>query len=419
MANLKVLIPGTKVDNKATDSTEELTIAETYIIGSAIRGEPQVRHSVELDENKVVEFVFDDDTVWFGDYETIDDVFPGTSAQFRSSDNKLGENAFIIPTEIYVEEQNRSNVVAKAILKVVKIFIKKTALSPLVSKLASELEKKQLNNRSGLYQLTSEFEFKETSFGLDGKYLLFLHGTASSTNGSFNELKGSSAWNFIHQTYGNNILAFEHETLTKSPLQNVLDLVNQLPQKASLTIISHSRGGLVGDILNRFCIDEPTKRGFSAKERTYLEKHKHDKIDLEFTDLQTMDEIEKVIIGKDITIDKFIRVACTASGTTLASRRLNIYFNVIFNLVGLATAQTANPIYMAFKELIAALIESKDDASVLPGLEVQNPRSPFNQMLNNANPEIKINTPLIVIAGDAKMSFRWQAMKVVLSNLFF
>ena len=192
MANLKVLISGTKIDNKATDSTDELTIAETYIIGSAIRGEPQDQHSVVLDKNKVVEFVFDDDTVWFGDYETIDEVFPGTTAQLRGSDNKLGEKAFIIPTEIYVEEQNRSNAVAKAILKVVKIFIKKTALSPLVNKLASDLEEKQLNKRSGLFQLTREFEFKEMTFGLEEKYLLFLHGTASSTTGSFNELKGSS-----------------------------------------------------------------------------------------------------------------------------------------------------------------------------------------------------------------------------------
>ncbi|MFT2011005.1 CHAT domain-containing protein [Pontibacter sp. 13R65] len=413
MEILKIKIPGTRVDNTPTDNTQELLIEETFLIGSTTRGEYDSLSSSELDENKVVEFVFDDDTVWFGDNTTLDEIFPGTSAQLRRSENEIGEKALIIPTELYVDEQSRSGIFSKITLKLVKIFTKRTALSPLVKKLAGELEEKLLAKRSGLYKLTSEFGFEQQSFDIVGRYLLFLHGTASSTTGSFRELKGTATWKFIHQTFKNNVLAFEHETLTKSPLQNVLELVSQLPQQATFTIISHSRGGLVGDILNRFCTSDSVQRGFSAKEKNYLRKHKRE------SDLQLIEEIEKAILGKDITIDKFIRVACTASGTTLASRRLDIYFNVIFNVIGIATGQSANPIYMAFKDLIAALIESKDDASVLPGLEVQNPRSPFNQMLNNANPDITVNTPLIIISGDAKMSLRWQALKVLLSNLFF
>lgn len=413
MSILQIQILGKRADNSATDNSAELIIVETYIVGSVVRGEPEGIHQVALDENKLIEFTFDDDTVWFGDHTTLDEVFPGTATQLRSLEQQPGENVFLLPNELYVDEQSRSGLFSKIILKVVKIFTKKIALSPLVNKLASELEKKQLDNRSGLYQLTNTFKFNKPLFGVDGKYLLFLHGTASSTEGSFGELKGATVWSYINQTYGNNVLAFEHESLTKSPLENVLDLVRQLPQKASITLISHSRGGLVGDILNRFCATESAKSGFSDKEKNYLRKHKRDK------DLENIEAIEKIILNKNITVDKFIRVACTASGTTLASRRLNIYFNVIFNVVGLATGQSSNPIYAAFKELIAALIESKDDASILPGLEVQNPRSPFNQMLNNANPDAIISSPLVVISGDAKLSLRWQAMKVMLSNLFF
>lgn len=413
MTALKIQIQGTKVETTPADNTQELTIVETYIVGSGPRRELENRHSVEIDGNKVVEFVFSDDTVWLGDHETIEEVFPGTSEQLRSHRNTPDEYTIMIPTELYFEEQNRSGVFSKVALKLVKIFTKKVALSPMVKKLAGELEEKQLNNRSGLFRLTNEFEFKEPLFVPDGNYLLFLHGTASSTRGSFSELKGTATWNYIHQTFGDNVLGFEHETLTKSPLQNVLELVPQLPDKATITIVSHSRGGLVGEILNRFCFDEPTKRGFSEKEKNYLRKHKRT------DDLNLIEEIENAILGKDVTINKFVRVACTASGTSLASKRLNIYFNVLFNVIGLATGQSTNPIYAAFKDLIVALIESKDDASVLPGLEVQNPRSPFNQMLNNANPEIVISTPLIIIAGDAKMSLKWRAIKVVLSNLFF
>lgn len=416
MATVKIRIHGEKKvntpANSAAEDTETLTIDETYVVGTATRGEVESRPVIKLDETKVVEFVYDDDSVWVGDHTTIDEIFPGTSAQLRSIEN--GEEDIVdIPTEVHTGEPDRSGELAKIALKLVKVFTKKTVLSPLVKKLAGDLEDKVLGELRGLLRLDSEFKLTKKSVEADGNYLLFLHGTASSTAGSFGELNGTTVWTFITQTFGENVLAFQHETLTKSPLENVLDLVQQLPQKATLTLISHSRGGLVGDILNRFCLNDPIKRGFSAKEKNYLSRLQRN------DDLKWIEAIENAIIGKNITIEKFIRVACTASGTTLASRRLDIYFNVIFNVIGLASAQATNPLYVGFKDLLAALIESKDDASVLPGLEMQNPQSPFNQMLNNANPEIIINSPLIVIAGDAKLSRQWSAIKVALSNLFF
>jgi len=416
------------------ENTEHLTLEHVYVIGATTRGDAESRPEINLDDTKVVEFTYDDNTTWLGDYTTIDEIFPGTLAQVRSIET--GEDDVVdIPTEVAVGEPGRSGEIVKVVLKLVKVFTKKVVLSPLVHELAGNFEKKQLQGRSGLYRFAytgSKFDFTDTqpgpdgksTFEPDGKYVLFLHGTASSTTGfsddptshntgSFGELKGTQIWTYVTQTFPNNVLAFEHETLTKSPLENVRDLVNLLPQKATLTLISHSRGGLVGDILNRYCVDDPALRGFSAKEKNYLSRQKkQDELDL-------IEEIDRAIVGKTIVIEKFIRVACTASGTTLASRRLDIYFNVIFNLIGLATAQAANPAYIAFKELLSALIESKSDASVLPGLEMQNPQSVFNQMLNNANPDVLINTPLIVIAGDAKLSKRWSAIKVVLSNLFF
>ncbi|WP_420150850.1 DUF7379 domain-containing protein [Spirosoma sp.] len=414
------------------EQTANLTLDEVYVIGAAMRGEPESRPTIKLDDTKVVEFTYDDNTTWIGDHTTIEEIFPGTLAQVRSAE--VGEDVVDIPTEVAVSEPGRSGELVKVVLKMVKIFTKKKVLSPLVHKLAEDFEKKQLQGRSGLYRFAytgSKFEFTDTrdfrgksTFEPDGKYILFLHGTASSTTGfsddptshntgSFGELKGTQLWTYITQTFPSNVLAFEHETLTKSPLENVRDLVNLLPQKATLTLVSHSRGGLVGDILNRYCVEDPTLRGFSAKEKNYLSRQKRQ------DELNLIEEIDKAIVGKTITIEKFIRVACTASGTTLASSRLDIYFNVIFNLIGLATAQAANPAYMAFKELVTALIESKSDASVLPGLEMQNPQSVFNQMLNNANPDVLINTPLVVISGDAKLSKRWSAIKVVLANLFF
>jgi CHAT domain-containing protein/pimeloyl-ACP methyl ester carboxylesterase len=414
MASLNIRLTGEKrtgaLANSPEEHTDTLTLAETYEIGTARRGEAENHHVVQLDETKVIEFVYDDETVWIGDHTTIDEVFPGTSAQLRSLEPGSKEPVEI-PTEVYVGEPGRSGAVTKVLLKFVKIFTKKVVLSPLVNKLATDLEDKELGKLRGLCHLDAQFKLEKKPLETGGNYLLFLHGTASSTAGAFGELNGSMVWNYITQTF--TVLAFQHETLTKSPLQNVLELVQELPQAATLTLISHSRGGLVGDILNRFCVENRLLRGFSEKEKSYLRKQ--DRTD----DLAMIAAIEQVILSKTIRVEKFIRVACTASGTTLASRRLDIYFNVLFNIVGLASGLSISPTYTAFKDLIAALLETKDDASALPGLEVQNPRSPFNQMLNNANPEVLIDTPLIVISGDASLSRRWSAIKVALSDMFF
>lgn len=417
MAALEIRVNGNKRTDAETlkdEKTDNLILETVYDINTATRGDATNSEPVVLDDNKVIELVYSDDSVWIGDRKTVDEVFPGALAQVRGTDATV----FELPTEIYTGEQARSGELTKVVLTLVKVFTKKDKLAPKIKELATRLEKKQLNDRSGLYRLTDKFEFidpkdDKAALGPEGRYLLFLHGTGSSTKGSFGELIGSKVWSYITQTYRENILAFEHETLTKSPLQNVFELIEALPDKATLTLVSHSRGGLVGDVLNRFCPKKGVPGGFSAKEKNYLRKQG------QTDDIDCIDKIEKAILRKDITIEKFVRVACTASGTTLASGRLDIYFNVIFNLIGLAAGSAANPAYMAFKDLIAALLESRNDTSALPGLAVQSPTSPFNQALNNVDPETIIDTPLLIIAGDGKTNLRWKGIKVFLSNLYF
>src|SRR6266498_4706950 len=84
--------------------------------------------------------------------------------------------------------------------------------------------------------------------------LVFLHGTASSTRGSFGELWAPSARvvrNQILAPYRGNVYAFEHFSLTQSPMQNALELLDALPDGATLHLVSHSRGGLIGELLCR------------------------------------------------------------------------------------------------------------------------------------------------------------------------
>ena len=45
------------------------------------------------------------------------------------------------------------------------------------------------------------------------------------------------------------IYAFEHRTLSESPIDNALQLAEALPRDAHVSLVSHSRGGLVADLL--------------------------------------------------------------------------------------------------------------------------------------------------------------------------
>ncbi|HEU4525314.1 MAG TPA: hypothetical protein VFR62_09835, partial [Gemmatimonadales bacterium] len=80
-----------------------------------------------------------------------------------------------------------------------------------------------------------------------GPTLVLLHGTASSTQGSFSGLwapvAGTQAGDLFRQ-YGGRVLAYQHRTLTQSPIENALDLARSLSEllgrNAELHVVSHS-----------------------------------------------------------------------------------------------------------------------------------------------------------------------------------
>src|SRR4030095_11962662 len=77
------------------------------------------------------------------------------------------------------------------------------------------------------------------------------HGTNSNTDGAFCGLKKNNAYSDLFKFYEGRLLAFEHKTLSESPLKNVTDLLKALPDEIIVEIISHSRGGLIADLLAR------------------------------------------------------------------------------------------------------------------------------------------------------------------------
>jgi len=416
MATLKIKLKGNDHSQfvKGEDQGFELyRLDKAFSVFAPTRGDVP-EQNFEIQDNQLIELEFTDDTIWIGDREMLSILFP---TQYKRSGE---EDVLYFPDELESDAQERG-IIKKVGIKLVKIFVKKNLIQPKMREMAHNLENKQLTfgginfddvKYGVLTQCSPQFELKIAG-KLDStrSHLLFLHGTGSSTEGSFADLAGTEEWSSLVNTYGvDQLLAFQHRSLTASPLENVLELVQTLPAGIELDLLSQSRGGLVADVLARFCASD---QGFDPTERELFLKNDRKR------DLEVISEIEAILRDKKIRIRKMIRVAGPANGTTLASNRLNIYLNVTFNLIGLALGQVGNPVFIAFKEMIMEAVSCKDDADVLPGLEAMNPKSPFIKALNFQATTIKIAAPLFVVGGSAELSLSFKSMVVLLGKFFF
>ncbi|WP_460553290.1 DUF7379 domain-containing protein [Ferruginibacter profundus] len=401
-----IAIKGEKQPVPVASITPNLVPVASYIISGANR-DVQQTHVIDVKDNdKLFEFVFDDGTTWMCDPATLHELFPEVEMAY----NRSADNAFELPVNISNANSDRG-ILGSLALKLLNVFTKKK-IAGGIGEIAGRLEDKLMIDGEGLFRLEKDFKLS----GFENKtpdkpFLLFIHGTNSNTIGAFGQLKNADVWDFIYSRYDKNVLAFQHRTLSKSPLQNVLDMVKQLPDSADLHIISHSRGGIVGDILCRYAINsDGSKIGFADDNIKLLKAEGRQQ------DIDCIKALDKAFLNKKIKVKKFIRVACPAAGTKLASKRLDTIMNAFFNLFG----GPLNPVADIIKELIAETIRTKDNVNVLPGVEAQSPDSPFIKILNDRADDVAIDgSSLAVISGNGKISLSVSGLLVILGKLFY
>lgn len=419
MTQLAVKFRGKPASPAPLESSDLFEIRESFEVHSPTRSDVPEIAPVTIQEEDIIHLELSDQTLWIGDLSTLEALFP------QKIDRSGVQNELFLPDFIELDSEDR-NAVKRIGIKLFSVFKKKKEIvQAAVREAAERVENKQLS-------IAGVFDFQEIGAGvlahceldfslkpisnqsLGRKALLFLHGTGSSTSGSFASLYGEGknmAWSSIFQSYGaGNVLAFQHRTLTCSPLENVLELVKQLPSEIELDIVTHSRGGLVGDVLARFATDSA---GFDKTERGVLANGDRKE------DLQNIEAIQKILKGKKIIVRNMVRVACPANGTTLASKRLDHLLNVCLNLIGAATGQAVNPGFQAFRELVMTAVASKNNPDALPGLEAMNPDSPFIKVLNYQGTEIKVNSLLHVVGGSSELSLSFQGLVALAGKLFF
>ncbi|MCW5980146.1 MAG: CHAT domain-containing protein [Bryobacteraceae bacterium] len=279
----------------------------------------------------------------------------------------------------------------------------------------------------GLYRLRApdQLEDKPVAAGdlSNGRPLLILlHGTASRTTSAFGDLADPDRrqlWRRFESRYGDNIFGFEHHTLSASPVENALDLVRALPSGARLHLLSHSRGGLIGELLCRSGVAGGAEPLDTLDFAGFQQEADNDGslAPSRSRDLAALEELRSLLRDKRPKVERFVRVACPVRGTTLASDRLDRYLSMFVNVLGLIPALRNNPVYEFATALLLSVVKKRASPADLPGLEAMMPDSPLTRIVNR--PDIEVDADLSIIAGDLEGAGVWGRLKTIATDLFF
>jgi len=274
----------------------------------------------------------------------------------------------------------------------------------------------KLKRDPGLYrwvngELTERFESGDKRLAAQaavGPLLVMIHGTGSSTSGSFDALQNASPsyWRSFEDRFGDRVLAFEHRTLSESPAENALQLARALPEGARIHLLAHSRGGLVGDLLclDGFdnLIDGYALDGMQLGEADPAER---ERIRAELAKAyaaqrNTLHELCAELKRKRIRIERYVRVASPSRGTRLASGNFDVFLSSLLSLMGWVPTFKGNPIYSAFKRVVLEIAKNRTKPNLVPGIEAMLPGSPMARLLARA--KVQDGVKLAIISGDAE-----------------
>ncbi len=161
----------------------------------------------------------------------------------------------------------------KALLEKLTDWSGKQVIDWLVPQVAVKLEEqiwKQQRRTLGWLRVTENALAAEEermiaekpSFSPGTRGLLFIHGTFSCAHGGFKKLAGTGFFKQAAAIYGVNFYAFNHFTFSKTPEQNVKEMLDALPDgEFEFDVITHSRGGLVLRELMEGASAQHPKRG--------------------------------------------------------------------------------------------------------------------------------------------------------------
>ena len=382
--------------------------AEVYALSNAARGDALAQQTITLEKDAVVELELQNGTRLLVAAEDAERYLGAPIGRGEGKPGVISVGPVLRLSGSHLPAGASREGLGAWVLKSLRVYRSGPAgMTALAA--AGAYQDSQLEHRAGLFRCATDrwaLSPMDSMPVTSEPALLFIHGTGSSTEGSFNALWMDKYLSHLVSLYGERIYAFEHRSLTESPVANALALVKTLPKGARLHVVSHSRGGMVGELLAR--ANRLEAAPFTEAEiKRFLDQAKASKRKGLEPDAARLRALGKELKARDIRIERFVRVACPARGTTLASGRLDRWASVMLNLVGKGfdLAGTAMPgvapvakVYDLLKSFLLAVVKERTDAGILPGLEAMMPDSPLVALLNG--PGVELEHPLHVLAGD-------------------
>ncbi len=238
-----------------------------------------------------------------------------------------------------------------------------------------------------------------------GPLLVFVHGTFSTTASSFGKLWSQHPQHVsaLFTKYSGRVYGLEHPTLGVSPIHNALALARACPKGVRLHLVTHSRGGLVAEVLARICANPKLSTEDLAFFKGAEYKAQRDALS------SLADEVRK----RKIVVERIVRVACPARGTLLASKRLDAYLSVFKWTLELASI----PVAPVLVEFLGEVAQRRADPEKIPGLAAQIPNSPLVRWLHAVDEAIPGD--LRVVAGDIEGDSVTSWLKTLLADAFY
>jgi hypothetical protein len=257
--------------------------------------------------------------------------------------------------------------------------------------------------------------------------LVFVHGTGSNTLGSFGDLPldERDLWSVLQRHFSGGIYAYEHRTLSESPIENALELLAALPNGLQLNLVSHSRGGLVADLLcvqdfdpliELYKADLPgTGDAYESEAAAQDVRREVDSAHAE--QREQLRQLSRVLADRKLVVQRYVRVASPAQGTRLASGNLDLFLSGMLTLIGQVPFFFGNPFYSAFKRVVLEIAHKRTNAHLVPGIEAMLPDSPMARLLRDA--PVRAGIEMAVIAGDIEGGNLLKRLGVLLTDYLF
>ncbi len=356
-----------------------------------------------LDAFDLVSVEYEDGGVWFFSREDYERYMQSSVVPKRSGSS---DDLIISP---YLKTNKRGGSISE---KVIDFIATRPLTSSIVRRIIKRLENAIVNRTTGLYYVD---EKKEHFIGKEfdnstssNRYLLLIHGTNSSIEGSFSGIIDSTEWQSLRAQYNENIIGLQHRTMSESVLENAVEIYSKLPKNASIDILCFSRGALVAECLNVLIERTVVETAVDQRSETieYLKEYGS----------EIVENLPEDTFAKGLEIGKIIRVAGPAAGTSLLGNKIPDFLQALFRMGNRFKILKHSIPFQLVRLFFSVIVSQKDNELTMPGIKNMVPGDELLDIINNSD---TFSTPLFSIQGVASTENLPASIKAILANWVF